>query len=59
MTRPPSSAQSAWSQPEEKLQEPLMRKPPSTGVTLPVGAYEEQIRVDGSVPHTSSWARGS
>ena len=34
----PSSTQVQWSQPEEKLQRPLSWKPPSTLVSLPVGA---------------------
>ncbi|MDJ0384322.1 hypothetical protein [Streptomyces sp. G-G2] len=44
VTRPPSRAQSAWSQPEEKCQRPLTVNPPSVGTTVLVGAYEEQIR---------------
>src|SRR6185437_3137583 len=52
-TMPPRKAQRQWSQPLENDQRPLTRKPPSTRVTLPVGAYEEEMRVLESSPQTS------
>src|SRR6188768_2354831 len=55
-TRPPSSTQVQWSQPDEKLHLPDSVKPPSVIVALPVGAYDELSRVVVSAPHTACCA---
>ena len=59
MTRPPRKIHCAWSQPDENDQRPLKVKPPSVGVARPIGAYDDEMSVAGSSPHTSCWARSS
>ncbi len=59
MTSPPSRIHCAWSQPDENDQRPVNVNPPSVGVARPIGAYEEEMSVDGSSPHTSCCARSS
>ena len=58
-TRPPSSTHWQWSQPDEKLHLPLSRKPPSVICALPVGAYDDDSRVEVSWPHTACCASSS
>ena len=58
-TRPPSSTQLQWSQPDEKLHLPDSLKPPSASTALPVGAYDELSRTFWSSPHTACWASSS
>jgi hypothetical protein len=50
---PPRKTHWQWSQPLENDQRPETRKPPLTRSTFPVGAYEELIRTDVSLPQTS------
>src|SRR5438270_451501 len=42
--------------PLEKDQVPLRTYPPSTGSTMPVGAYDDEMSTRSSSPHTSSCA---
>jgi len=53
---PPRNAHCAWSQPLENDHRPDSWKPPGSRATLPVGAYDDEISVVRSWPHTSSWA---
>src|SRR5262249_38516934 len=56
--KPPRNTQWQWSQPDENDQRPEMRKPPSTRITLPVGALDDEISASRSLPQTSSCACG-
>src|SRR5690349_13342526 len=58
-TTPPRKAHRACSQPLEKFHRPDTRYPPSTTSILPVGAYDEEISVVGSSPHTSCCVSGA
>ncbi|SLJ82733.1 Uncharacterised protein [Mycobacteroides abscessus subsp. abscessus] len=55
----PSSTHWQWSLPEEKLQRPESRYPPSTSTSVPVGAYDDDTSASGVSFHTSSCARSS
>src|SRR5712664_3573369 len=52
----PSLTQLEASQPLANDQVPLSTYPPSTGIAVPVGAKQAQVKGSASSPQTSRWA---
>src|SRR6478735_331396 len=59
LTTAPTLTPRQWSQPEENDQRPDTRYPPSTSTALPVGLYDDECIVVGSLPHSACCASSS